>query len=121
VRPLFPQFEHISRAIDTDVTGDSLKLSVAPSISEANWPMTRQPRDVMNKLSLVALLGCLSAPSFADDNCEKIRSDIDAKIKARGVPHYKLEVVDAAADVGGTVVGTCGGGTKKIVYWRLGS
>ena len=75
----------------------------------------------MNKLLFTALLVCLSGTALAEDNCDKIKSDIEAKIKARGVPHYKLEIVDATAEVGGAVVGTCGGGAKKIVYWRLGS
>jgi hypothetical protein len=73
----------------------------------------------MNKLLLTALLCALSAPAFATDNCDQIKGEIDAKIKARGVALYKLEIVDATAEVGGTVVGTCSGGKKKIVYWRL--
>jgi hypothetical protein len=75
----------------------------------------------MNKLLLTAMLSCVSATALAEDNCEKIKGEIDAKIKARGVPVYKLEIVDATVEIGGTVVGTCGGGKKKIVYWRVGS
>jgi translation initiation factor 2 alpha subunit (eIF-2alpha) len=73
----------------------------------------------MKKLLLAAMLSLLSVTAFAADNCEQIKSQIEAKIKGLGVPTYKLEVVDADANTGGKQVGSCDGGKKKIVYWRL--
>jgi hypothetical protein len=73
----------------------------------------------MKKMLLALAMGFLSATAFAADNCEEIKGQIEAKIKSVGVPLYKLQIVDASAEVGGKVVGTCNAGTKKIVYWRL--
>ena len=73
----------------------------------------------MKKLMLTLSMSCLALPAFAADNCAQIRGEIEAKIKAVGVQLYKLEVVDADANVGGKVVGTCEAGKKKIIYWRL--
>ncbi|KWT64111.1 MULTISPECIES: DUF1161 domain-containing protein [unclassified Variovorax] len=53
--------------------------------------------------------------------CEELAAQIDAKIRASGVSEFTLTTVDAAADAGGRVVGTCELGTKKIVYERGGT
>jgi hypothetical protein len=74
--------------------------------------------DVVKKLLLALALGSVSITAFAD-NCDEIKSQIDAKIKALGVPLYKLQVVDTSTTVGGKVVGTCDGGKKKIIYLRF--
>lgn len=51
--------------------------------------------------------------------CEELKSEIAQKLDAKGVTSYTLEVVDKDKDVTeGKVVGTCDGGTKKIVYRR---
>ena len=73
----------------------------------------------MKKLLFALIICCSSATAFAANNCDQIKNQIEAKIKAMGVPLYKLEVVDADAKVGGKVVGSCDGGKKKVVYWRL--
>lgn len=74
----------------------------------------------MNKTNCLAatILASLSFPAFAADNCDQIKGDIDAKIKAVGVATYRLVVVDANETTAGKVVGTCEAGKKKIVYWR---
>lgn len=54
--------------------------------------------------------------AHAADNCEAIRAQIDAKIRASGVAAFSLQVVDAPTRVAGKVVGSCDLGTKKIVY-----
>jgi protein-disulfide isomerase len=96
------------------------------------------------KLALVLLAATLAfaAPVFAAPKpCDELKSEIEEKIKANGVKDFTLEVVPAASakdgaaketpkDGGATpaaskdsagagkVVGTCDGGTKKIVYKR---
>ena len=50
--------------------------------------------------------------------CEELKAEIDAKIKKNGVEKFTLDIVDANAQADGKVVGTCDGGTKKIVYKR---
>ena len=51
--------------------------------------------------------------------CEELKTEIAAKLDAKGVKNYTLDIV-ATADVkdGMKVIGSCDGGTKKIVYTR---
>jgi len=48
--------------------------------------------------------------------CEALKAEIAKKLEANGVRTYTLEIVakDKAAE--GKVVGSCEGGTKKIMY-----
>ncbi|MDR0278923.1 MAG: DUF1161 domain-containing protein [Paucimonas sp.] len=66
----------------------------------------------------VALMGLAGGAFAAGKPCEELKSEIAAKLDAKGVQHYSLEVVDKGAAAGGHVVGTCEGGTKEIVYKR---
>ena len=51
--------------------------------------------------------------------CDELKGEIEAKIKKNGVDKFSLDVVESSADAkDGKVVGTCDGGTKKIVYKR---
>jgi hypothetical protein len=51
--------------------------------------------------------------------CDELKGEIEAKIKKNGIEKFSLDVVDTSAEAGeGKVVGTCDGGTKKIVYKR---
>jgi hypothetical protein len=56
--------------------------------------------------------------SQAAKPCEELKSEIAAKLDAKGVKSYSLEITPKEQDVEGKVVGTCEGGTKKIVYRR---
>ncbi|MDD2059695.1 DUF1161 domain-containing protein [Pseudomonas sp. GD03860] len=66
-------------------------------------------------LGLMTLAGTALA---AGKPCEELKSEIAAKIDAKGVSGYSLEIVDKGAATDGKVVGTCEGGTKEIVYKR---
>ena len=66
-------------------------------------------------LGLMTLAGTALA---AGKSCEELKSEITAKIDAKGVKNYSLEIVDKGVAPGGKVVGTCEGGTKEIVYKR---
>ncbi|MBZ5660218.1 MAG: DUF1161 domain-containing protein [Acidobacteriia bacterium] len=48
--------------------------------------------------------------------CEELKTEIAAKLDAKGVKPYTLEIVAKDKDSDGKVVGTCEGGSKKIVY-----
>jgi hypothetical protein len=50
--------------------------------------------------------------------CDQIKGEIEAKLKAKGVTAYKLDVVPADQAKDQKVVGSCEGGRKKIVYSR---
>lgn len=72
---------------------------------------------------LIALAGVLIVPAcgYAQGAkpCEELKTEIAAKLDAKGVKGYSLEIVAKDADAAdGKVVGTCEGGTKKIVYKR---
>jgi hypothetical protein len=68
----------------------------------------------------LAIAGVLFVPacSYAQGAkpCEELKTEIAAKLDAKGVQGYSLEIVATDQDVDGKVVGTCDGGTKKIVY-----
>ncbi len=72
----------------------------------------------MKSRILGAILLATSLPALAGTPCDKVKSDIAAKLDAKHVANYTLEAV--ASDQAGDrkVVGTCEGGAKKIVYTR---
>ena len=75
----------------------------------------------MVKLIAAAVVAglALSGPALAQrKDCEELRLEIEAKIKKNGVDKFSLDVVEADKQGDGKVVGTCDGGTKKIVYKR---
>ena len=64
-------------------------------------------------LSFASALACAEGPK----PCEELKAEIVQKLDAKGVKGYSLEIVAKDAEVtDGKVVGTCGGGTKKIIY-----
>jgi hypothetical protein len=72
----------------------------------------------MKKLIIVIALLVMSTPAFAKKNCEELKAEIDAKIQAHGVKAYTLEIVPNDQINDKKVVGSCDGGTKKIIYTR---
>lgn len=87
----------------------------------------------MRKLLFAACLFSFSIPAMA--SCDSLKAQIDAKLQAKGIPSYTLEVVPIAqaaapAPASGVaaatparettakVVGTCEGDTKQILYTR---
>jgi hypothetical protein len=64
-----------------------------------------------------ALLLC--APLFAQVKpCEELKSEIDTKLKDKGVTNYTLEIVPADQIKDQKVVGSCDGGKNKITYTK---
>jgi len=72
----------------------------------------------MKGLVVLAVLALAATPALARKDCEELKSEIDAKIKANGVQVYTLEIMPKEQQADGKVVGSCDGGTKKIVYKR---
>jgi Protein of unknown function (DUF1161) len=68
----------------------------------------------------MAVAGVLLVPacSYAQAKpCEELKTEIAAKLDAKGVKGYSLDIVAKDADAGdGKVVGTCEAGSKKIIY-----
>jgi len=67
-------------------------------------------------LITTTLLAFAGAAHAQAGGCEALMAQIDAKIRAGGVTQFTLTTVDATAEAGGRVVGTCDLGTRKIVY-----
>ena len=75
----------------------------------------------MNRSLLISIFFAVAtAPALAATKpCEELKSEIAAKLDAKGVQGYTLEIVAAdklAAEA--KVVGSCEGGSKKITYER---
>jgi hypothetical protein len=76
-----------------------------------------QELTMTSRILFFALL-LASAQAFAAKPCEELKGEVAAQIEANHVPSYTLEIV-ANDQVGDrTVVGSCDGGTNKIVYTR---
>jgi hypothetical protein len=71
----------------------------------------------MKKFILAIGLLSLAGTAFAEGkSCEELKAEIAAKLDARGVSGYSLEIVDKGTGASGKIVGTCEKGTKEIVY-----
>ena len=86
----------------------------------------------MRKVALLALLTLASLPAMAEIlSCDALKARVDAKLQAKGVQSYTLEIMPAkgsndtadtapaqpGTNVGkGKEVGTCAGGTKRLIY-----
>jgi len=71
-------------------------------------------------VTVAGLLFVLSVCAHAAKPCEELKSEIAKKMDEKGVKSYSLDIVptDQVKDGEGKVVGSCDGGTKKIVYTR---
>ena len=74
----------------------------------------------MSRIITFAVVASLLTPAAfaAGKPCEELKSEIAAKLDAKGVKGYTVEAVanDAVGDA--KVIGSCEAGTQKIVYKR---
>lgn len=71
----------------------------------------------MKKFILAAGLLSLAGTAFAQGkSCDELKAEISAKLDAKGIANYTLEIVDKGTAADGKVVGTCEKGSKQIVY-----
>ncbi len=67
-------------------------------------------------VSVIVLFG---VSAFAEvKKCEELKTEIDAKLAAKGVKGYTLTILPADQVKDQKIVGSCEGGTKKISYSR---
>ncbi|MEE1865320.1 MULTISPECIES: DUF1161 domain-containing protein [Pseudomonas] len=69
----------------------------------------------------IAVMASLLTTSVlaAPKNCEELKAEIEAKIQANNVSSYTLEIVkNEEVHDQNMVVGSCEGGTKKIIYQK---
>ena len=74
----------------------------------------------MKLLVAIGVLLFVSVPAHAQTAkpCEELKDEITKKLAAKGVKGYTLEIVAKDKNAEGKLVGTCDGGTKKIIYNR---
>lgn len=73
----------------------------------------------MNRLTTLLSAALLAGPVLAAGKpCEELKTEIAAKLDAKGVKNYELEIVPADQEEARKVVGSCEQGKKKIVYAR---
>lgn len=77
----------------------------------------------MHKPLLLALLSLSCATAFAATKpCDELKAEIAAKLDEKGVKGYEITAVenDKVAEMGeaAKVIGSCDGGTKKLIYVR---
>jgi hypothetical protein len=77
----------------------------------------------MRALATIGVLLSVSVCAHAQPSksCEELKTEIAAKLDAKGVKSYTLDIVAKDKDAEGMVVGTCEGGAKKIVYSKTSS
>jgi hypothetical protein len=70
------------------------------------------------KWLITSLVLCVAAaPAYAAPKpCEELKAEIAAKIDAKKVAGYTLTIAPNDQVGDGIIVGSCDGGTKKIVY-----
>lgn len=70
---------------------------------------------------IAAFAACLcttATNASAKTSCDDLREKIEAKLKAKGVKVFTLTILPKGDKTSLRVVGTCDGGTRKIVYKR---
>lgn len=71
----------------------------------------------MKKIFAFVVMSVVVAPAFAEPkSCEELKTEIAAKLDAKGVKNYTLDVVASAEVKEEKVVGSCEAGAKKITY-----
>lgn len=71
----------------------------------------------MKVFVMSCVLAIAAAPVMAKP-CEELKTEIAAKLDAKQVTGYTLEIVENDKVGDAKVVGSCDGGSKKIVYTK---
>lgn len=69
-------------------------------------------------LALTLLLP-LTPALAAEKACEQLKSEIAAKLEAKGVTSYALDIVPTETPTSAKVIGDCDRGTRKITYKKV--
>lgn len=64
------------------------------------------------------VLSLFTAMASAAKPCEELGAEVTARLEAKGVKRYTLQLVPAAEVKDQTVVGSCNSGRTKLVYRR---
>jgi hypothetical protein len=66
----------------------------------------------------VGMVFCCTTAFAEIKSCDELKSEIAAKLDAKGVKEYTLEIIPNDQVKDQKIVGSCDGGTKKISYSR---
>jgi hypothetical protein len=66
----------------------------------------------------VGTVFCCTAAFAEVKPCDELKAEIAAKLDAKGVKEYTLEIIPNDQVKDQKIVGSCDGGTKKISYTR---
>lgn len=73
----------------------------------------------MTKTTLAVLAALLTTTAHAAPKpCDDLKSEIAAKLDAKGVKGYEITAVENDKVGDAKVIGSCDGGTKKLTYVR---
>ena len=73
----------------------------------------------MKKLVLAVGLMVLAGGAMAAGKpCEELKAEIEAKLDAKGVKNYTIEIVKTEDVKDQKVIGSCEAGTQKLVYLK---
>ena len=98
-------------AFTASLLAASLMAAEAPASAAAAAPAAKADTGVVVK----------NAPASAargGKTCEDLKTEIDGKLKAKGVKAFSLDIVPAADVKTEKIVGSCEAGAKKITYKR---
>jgi hypothetical protein len=70
----------------------------------------------MKKTAIALALSLVVAQAYAQKSCDELKSEVAAKLDAKAVKNFQLEIVAAADVKDQKLVGSCEGGKKKIAY-----
>ena len=70
----------------------------------------------MKNAAIAVVLLFATMPALAAKSCDELKDEIEAKLKAKNVQGYSLEVVASADVKDQKAVGSCEAGSKKIIY-----
>ena len=72
----------------------------------------------MKKIICVLCILSITLPALAKKSCDELKSEIEEKMKAKGVVSFTLAITNNADVKDSKVVGSCNGGSQKITYTR---
>ena len=75
-------------------------------------------KSVLMTTALALSVFTVASPALARTSCDDLKAQIEAKIQGKGVKAFTLSIVPKDEKTDLRVVGTCDGGSKKIVYKR---
>lgn len=91
-----------------------------PAVVALCFPLAALAEDAAPSQPKSTASAAASAAPSRGKSCDDLKGEIAAKLDARGVKPYTLTIVGAseAANPDGKVVGSCAGGSRRIVYKR---